>query len=258
MLFLKAARQQTRLLFVHMPKAGGSSLLELIRFRIFHDRTPRWCYIGNPDEAQQFKAASQQDLMAMDFVGGHVSLETFVEKMQENFSQFFSFTILRDPLTRAVSLYHYICNTPIHFQYEEVKRLSLMNYIASPLYPRNHQCHLLKQSSTAAEAIPFAEQHLHAVGLFEDLPGVVSGLEKIVEFPLGAMPHTNKAPRTSMACSRQVLCDLIRTADAEDMRLYDHFRSRRATRPPTIRPPGDDSPLLEGGEQRNRKPGGEI
>lgn len=238
MFFLREARQQTRLLFVHMPKAGGSSLLELIRFRIFYDRTPQWRYIGNPDEARQFKAASQQDLMAMDFVGGHVSLEVFAGKMQEAFSQFFSFTILRDPLTRAVSLYHYICNTPIHFQHEDVKRLDLMNYIASPLYPRNHQCHLLKQLSTASEAIPFAEQHLHAVGLFEDLPGVVSGLEKVVGFPLGTMPHANKTPRAGVSCSQQVLCDLIRTVDAEDMRLYDYFRSRAAADAPGMSPRG--------------------
>lgn len=218
-----------KILFIHIPKAAGQSILHIIRFEIFHDTHPKWLYIGNPIEADLFEIISGDDLARHDFLGGHVSLELFKNKLGDRFFDFFSFSILRNPTDKAISLYSYILSNPDHFQHAEVKGMSLTDFIYSAIYPRNHQCHLFLQNSTATEAIDFIRKNICALGFFDDLKSISVLLGNKFGITPCDIPSINITPLRLEYINYSEIFKAISIIDSEDMMLFNYFNKLRGT-----------------------------
>lgn len=218
-----------KILFIHIPKSAGQSILHMIRFDIFRDINPKWLYVGNPTEANNFSSTSGKDLADHNFLGGHVSLEIFKRKLGDNFSSFFSFSILRNPTDRAISLYSYILSNTDHYQHTEVKGLSLIDYIYSDIYPRNHQCHLFLQNSSATEAIEYMENNLDALGFYENLECFPALLGNKFGVITNALPFVNVAPIRLDSFNRGDIEKAVLTIDSEDNIVYEYFRKFRSS-----------------------------
>lgn len=212
-----------KILFVHIPKSAGQSILHFIRYNIFKDREPKWYYIGTPLEFASFQNLSGDILAGYDFLGGHVSLEVFKNKLKDHFYSFFSFSILRNPIDRAISLYFYILSNPNHYQHSIVNKMNIFDFISSEHYPRNHQCHLFKTNSTAEEAIDFIENNLDALGFFEDLDSVVKFLSAKFGIEDLKLPYINKTPNKKFDFDLNSIINLVNEVDKEDIILYNHF-----------------------------------
>ena len=104
---LRTGAWPPQIVFLHVPKTGGSSVqMEFVK-HIGSNRSGRSALFDalyvDPDEAQIAKAGSAR------YVGGHIDWATF-----ERFRQpgAYVFTVLRDPFDRLLSSYLYLTNFP--------------------------------------------------------------------------------------------------------------------------------------------------
>jgi hypothetical protein len=90
-------------------------------------------------------------------------------------------TLLRKPISRVVSHYHFVRRSPTHYLYETARRMSLGEFVVAcgPDEPNNDQTRLLAGNEcapgsgvSAAEVLAVAKQHLSdhiaVAGLTED------------------------------------------------------------------------------------------
>lgn len=116
----------TSVFFLHLPKTGGTTMRRVLdreyrnarRYEIAEDVT---------GDIRRFRAQQWDSNNAPNLVQGHMSfgLHRFVPGPSTYV------TLLRDPLRRALSDYHYVTSTPDHPIYEHVKDLSLREYFQS-------------------------------------------------------------------------------------------------------------------------------
>jgi len=117
------------LIFLHIPKAGGTTLRRVIERQypkqsIFH-------IDGNRvrESIQDFKSLSEHERAHIKCLKGHMWFG-----LHEYFPQKATYiTMLRDPVDRVMSHYYFVLRTPSHYLYEEVvsKNMDLESYVRS-------------------------------------------------------------------------------------------------------------------------------
>ena len=112
------------LIFLHIPKAAGSALQEII---VRHYQGAQgFRFTGDPERLAAFKSLSQEQRDSFDLLQGHVhfGLHTLLSRPATYI------TMLRDPVDRVVSHYHFVTANPDHYLYPQVvgRGLSLYDY----------------------------------------------------------------------------------------------------------------------------------
>lgn len=112
--------------FLHLPKTAGTTMRRVLDREY---RNARRYEIGEDvtGDIRRFRAREWNRENAPNLIQGHMSfgLDEFVPGPSTYV------TLLRDPLRRALSDYHYVTSTPAHPIYEHVKDLSLREYFES-------------------------------------------------------------------------------------------------------------------------------
>lgn len=99
------------LVFVHIPKAAGSTLQEVIVRQYMGGRALR--FTGDTQQWLDFKKASKEENGQYDLLCGHVHFGVH-EYLPEPATYI---TMLRDPVDRVVSHYHFVLANPSHYLY---------------------------------------------------------------------------------------------------------------------------------------------
>lgn len=113
----KRTAGQVKALFLHIQKTAGTSIIHLARQHYGSDLTSHGdCWNGRP-----------QDFQDVGFVSGHIGYQFAKSLMTDRFS----FTFLRDPVERILSMY-YFCRSrnPDEFDiYRRAHELDLPNFL---------------------------------------------------------------------------------------------------------------------------------
>ncbi|MEM9923962.1 MAG: sulfotransferase family 2 domain-containing protein [Cyanobacteria bacterium P01_D01_bin.50] len=119
---------QQPVIFLHIPKAAGSTLLNIVRRQYNSDSI--FSVDGkNPLESiKQFKLLQKNKTEATQAVMGHMYFG--VHEFLPNSTYI---TMLRDPIERIISFYYYVLRNPDHNHYNLItsKNLSLKDYVKS-------------------------------------------------------------------------------------------------------------------------------
>jgi hypothetical protein len=119
------------LIFVHIPKAAGSTLQEILVKRFRGVRGYR--FTGNPDRVHAFRSLSREDRDSFDLLQGHVHFG-----LHECLSRPATYiTMLRDPVDRIVSHYHFVMANPGHYLYAQTSGRGLTLHEYAVLRPSN-------------------------------------------------------------------------------------------------------------------------
>lgn len=112
--------------FVHIPKAAGSTLMTVLQREYGRDHVFLTYHIEEKQESgiAALSIEAQQPYRAY---AGHFPYGVHTYLTQSPCY----FTVLRHPLKRLISLYHYIQRTPTHYLYEATQALSLEAFLTS-------------------------------------------------------------------------------------------------------------------------------
>lgn len=139
----RKTRQDQSLIFLHIPKAAGTTLHRII------DRLYKQTTVFTIDGARvqesicQFKKLPEAQREEIRVLKGHMhfGLHEYLPRPSTYI------TILRNPVDRVISNYYYVLRTPAHRLYHEVKskRMTLKDYVRSRMNPEldNGQTRLL-------------------------------------------------------------------------------------------------------------------
>ena len=139
--------------FLHIPKTAGSTLYRIIET---HYPWKNIYTIWQTGTLEEFKQLSPEELAKIEMLRGHFA---FGLKQQLPATAAY-FTILREPVDRVVSYYHFICRSPRHYCYQQVTQgqMSLEQFVTSQIdtLADNGQTRLLANLSSGHE-IPFGQ-----------------------------------------------------------------------------------------------------
>lgn len=98
------------LIFVHLPKTGGTTFKSILRRVYGQNRLFETTPGQVPESIDRFARASEEERAAYRVVTGHIpfGMETLVPRPAA------TITLLRDPVERLISNYYYVRNAPDH------------------------------------------------------------------------------------------------------------------------------------------------
>lgn len=221
------------LIFVHIPKAAGSTLQEILVSRFQGVRGYR--FTGDADRLHAFKSLSQEDRDSFDLLQGHVHFG-----LHECLSRPATYiTMLRDPVDRIVSHYHFVMANPQHYLHNQIagRGLTLHEYAVTRasheldndqvrwLCARDHFD--VPVGKVSREMVEEAKWNLanafSVVGLMERFNESLACLSAAFGWPALSTPvrrNTNKHRPALDQVPAETL-DAIRRLNRYDIELYD-------------------------------------
>lgn len=206
--------------FLHLPKAGGTTMAAAARREYGRFRVLR-LYSDVP--LKQLRAVPRWRWRLIRAVSGHFPLHGLSYASESALRV----TVLREPVARLTSLYHYILREPGHHSYDLVRGQSLVDFLLSD-HPEvvNHQASYLAPDGDLGCAVE-ALDSFDLVGTTERLHAVVVEVARQLGWKDRWVPHENRRPEDQAAgeLSPEVRDEVLRRNDI-DRRLYEMARER--------------------------------
>lgn len=121
-------------IFLHIPKAGGSTLHSIINRNYAKENIFTISYNSNAWRlsANDFKSISPDKIKNITLLKGHMffGLHKYLNEKDVKY-----FTFLRNPVERIISLYYFIRNSPKHYLYNKIieNNLSIKEFALSDI-----------------------------------------------------------------------------------------------------------------------------
>jgi Galactose-3-O-sulfotransferase len=228
---MNAVQAPDTIIFVHLPKCGGTTLNRLIEWeypptRVFSIDPSffRWSY-------QRLLKTPAARLARMKIIQGHMPFG--VHRMLPQRSTYI--TLLRDPVDRGISEYYYALSRVVHPQHRMMKHLTLDKYVEMTPYA-NVQTKLLAgeysgydflagecNEETLERAKQNLAEHFALVGLTENFDETLA-LAKI-KFGWQIPMYVNFNATRGRPSKRSVPFDIRNTISERysyDVRLYEY------------------------------------
>lgn len=133
-------KQQQTVIFLHIPKAAGTTLKHVLQRQYLKEER---LDLHGVSSLEKLDKLSDGEKRSLKLIQGHFPFG--VHEMLPQPSTYI--TMLRDPVKRVISTYFYAKRTPSHRHYEKINQegISLKDYIASEINPQlnNGQVRLL-------------------------------------------------------------------------------------------------------------------
>lgn len=223
-------------IFLHIPKAGGNSLLDFLKpnyaAESHFDVSQGLRYVERIDELQRMPPDQQKQVR---FISGH--LPYGIHRFLPQTSRYI--TVLRDPIDRVVSHYYFVRQNRKHPLHDAVmsKNMSVADYVTSGLSGElnNGMVRLIcgRASSDSlrghepceAGDLELAKQHLRdsfeVVGLLEQIDATQQLLSRVFGWPKRASVQKNKTKaRKSTASLKRREREVIASQNTMDIELY--------------------------------------
>ncbi len=229
-----------RLIFLHIPKTGGTTFLHLLR-----DLYPRQThFVRNGDwrdQQAQVRAIKPSRAAKIRVFMGHTpfGLHEILP------GAWLSVTILRHPVSRIASLFHHVRQDPSHHLYARtIGRGMDMAAFASSYAGRavdNHQTRLLAGGPLGMDPLPgkltdeALQTALEHIARPDTLVGLQERLDETLAYfaerfgwgSLGAIEsHRVSGEATSVCAIDDATREAVETCSPMDMRLYEAARAR--------------------------------
>jgi hypothetical protein len=218
-------------IFVHLPKCGGTTLNRIIEW----EYDPRRIFTIDPSffrwSYNRLKGLPTERLDRMDVFKGHMPFG-----LHRRLSAAATYiTVLRDPVERAISAYYFAATYRLHPRHREVSRMSLEDFIQHTDY-HNVQCKMIAgmdigydflAGDCTAETLELAKEnlakHYSLVGLTEQFDETLA-LAKL-KFGWNIARYANFNVTKVRAQKDRVSAatlELIAKLNRFDVELYEH------------------------------------
>jgi Galactose-3-O-sulfotransferase len=226
--------QDSCLIFLHLPKTGGSTLTTLLRWQ-YRSLQPAEIarFITEERTFEEIDRLPLEQRARIKLLVGHFAygVHEFIPKPCSYI------TIVREPAQRVVSLYRYILSAPSHHLHKTLSSssMSLEDYIGSGIHQFQTENALTRQlagrdeeGDLTAHDLEIAKRNLRscrAVGLTEAFDESVTLFKRILAWGTPFYFNRNvsrKGPRSDEVAATTL--ELIRERNAFDVELYEVAR----------------------------------
>jgi hypothetical protein len=225
-------RAQGILIFLHLPKTAGSTLLRILERQYGSDAVLGLYESTFGDEVATLTPEQRGSTRV---IAGHF----YFGVHQHLWGPWSYLTFLRDPVERVVSHYHFVRRQPEHYLYEAALAMSLPEYVrfCGEAEPNNDQTRLLAggamasgDGTSAPAMLPAAKRNLDshaAVGLTEAFDASLVLMRRVLGW--GRPFYVSQNVGEQRSAIQSVSADereVIRTYNALDVELYRHACER--------------------------------
>jgi hypothetical protein len=227
-----ARSQPQKVLFEHVPKCGGTTILGYLISQYEMD-TIFNIDGSNPSKSiDYFMSLPERERYSFHLIQGHGAHRLLRYADPETKRA----TILRDPVDRIISHYYYVLRNPSHYLYSDVttKGMSLLDYATSNLSSElcnDYVCRFLQISAKEAEGNPdetvfrafdTLQKDFDVIGTVDNLNSAMQSLARIAlfrtKFKDGKLNATADRPKLSEIDPETRLA--IAEVNHLDVRLY--------------------------------------
>lgn len=219
--------QTPMLIFLHIPKAGGTTLNGIINQQYAKHTTFRFNSIT---AWQTINDLPQPQRQSLRLIRGHFAfgLHQFLP------CHAIYFTLLRDPVARFISHYHYVHRSPGVKAHEQVRSISLEEYVETMGAEKgNLQTRLLFGLSEVSKPTPEniiatvkqnLDRHFRVVGLVERFDETLVLLQRAFGWrsPVYVRQNVTLAAEKNQAEISQATLQKIKQYNAMDLELYEY------------------------------------
>lgn len=233
----KGAEQEKTVIFVHIPKTGGTTFKTIIERQY---KSQSVFLFKRPPERSlaEFKELPEAKKREIKFIQGHMRFG-----LHEFFPQQCTYiTILRDPVDRIISLYYFILRNPKNAVHNEVvsRNMSLKDWVSSgitTLVNNNHTRFLCtteavtKDGQCSTEMLESAKKNIQerfaVVGLMERYDETLLLLKRNLGWktPLYIKSNVTKNRPVKETISKDTI-EMIERYNELDIELYRYGRER--------------------------------
>ncbi|MDR7119301.1 sialidase family protein [Rheinheimera soli] len=215
--------KQSKVVFFHAQRTAGSFLKSLFINEygkdkcLFHQTTKDYC---------SWSKLNDEVLNKYKVYAGH---ENYYENSMLNQNQLLFMSIIRHPVERAISLYHYLQKNPGHKLHELSKNLDIVRfyqqaYEISPDYVSDTQTLRVSGQKSFLYAKSILDKNFYLVAPFERLPEIVSYLSSTIGF--SKSKEIDQKPRVfySDYYLDDTFINLILEMNKNDIELYNYSK----------------------------------
>ena len=221
------------IVFHHVPKTAGMSFHNFIENNLSSGSI---LALYKPDNREILSNLSDQEKAKVSAIVGHLPFSFFAElRFPKPLAHI---TILREPVSRIVSYYHYIKSSPTHYLHDHItnQNLSLKEFLAcrptaeldnlQVRYLCNQDCWFLPIGSCTEDMLDQAMENLAnsfaVVGLIEQFDLTLSMTAQTFGWSNLSSPFINETPRSGQHGQVEAsdIAD-IQSLNQLDLRLYE-------------------------------------
>jgi hypothetical protein len=232
---------QSTLLFLHLPRTGGTTLTRIIERQYAAGRIYKLPYEAGPP-LEAFIALPEQLKRQIKVVAGH-----FKFGFHKHLPQACTYlTLLRDPIERVISTYYYIRSNPTHTHHRATveSNLSLAEFVRRGISVVGTDNGMTRQLSGLTPPAPFGEcrhemvdmaranldEHFGVAGLTEHYDRSLLLMRRQFGWtiPDYILLNVGSLRKAQPAVDPETLA-LITNQNRLDLELYEHARTRLNT-----------------------------
>ena len=210
-------------LFDHLPKCGGTTIADFLKWHYLRGRVYEIDGSDPGPDVDRFDALPPAARTRYRLILGHEA-----QRLIPSFrADAVRFTVLREPVDRVVSHYHYVLRMPRHPLHARVAdgKMSLRDYVESGVTDKVrdfYTSHFTGGAGGVDEALATLRDAYSVVGTLEELPAAIARLRAAarltLRFPAGKRNVTDDRPSVRDLDGRTRRA--IEAANGRDLQLY--------------------------------------
>lgn len=219
-----------KIIFLHVPKTAGTTFFQIVSKQYDENKIFYIDGMNVKKSLEHFKSLDNKTRNLYSCIYGHQPFgmhKFFNEKT-------YYITLLRDPIERIISHYHYVLRTPTHYLHKTVKsnKISLKEYAKSGISSElsNGQTKLISGDESNSsnqeiliKAIKNIDNHFYCVGFSDFFDETILLLKRKLGWKDVYYSKKNVAPKgSSKRIIPQSTIDEIAEANELDIKLYDY------------------------------------
>jgi hypothetical protein len=217
--------QDTRILFVHIPKTGGISLFTALSAAIGPERSLRFPEISK-ENREKYLGMSAEEVRSYHLLSGHFQLDFYLKQPVADYQVI---TVVRDPIDRELSAYFYIRGWKGHPRHHTIGQMDLHQFIEhrSKQPHSNWQCAILSGSGSFEAGRQALDDHGILAAPVEYLGEFCKALER--RLGLGPLSLGRENVTESRLGVDEVPADIrerLQELTAEDQKLYQYVKRK--------------------------------
>ena len=223
------------LCFVHIPKCGGTSFNEVL-WNVYGRNFLSYTYqAGSPGcDPEDITRDQAKDVLA---ISGHLPYGFHRQFGPQDENVFAGrdvhyVSIVRDPVSRLLSVARHVRSFPSHRLYEATKNMTYARFFDYALASGNtgiignNQSRLLTDKHPE-RAVEYARTRYLAIATVESAPDMISAVAEKLRWPEIRLGHKNRSPKDRASKEDRALAQRLCEQHCQhDMALYDYVKSQ--------------------------------